>query len=279
MGIPIVAASKSQKLEVGYTFLLPLLDGTHVLGQIAFAVYVTKTLPSVALAFFAHRSSDTEVLRELASDASNLRLPMMVMKPTGADELRYGAWPMVGHQPVEYSNFDVPRRVTVNSCDEQAATSSLLPIRVEMYWGIWPWEYYGGIDRFLLDGFKVPPYPAHARFKKDFTEEELFRLEERDVARIRANVKRVPSRRGSRKTIHIRYAYEGSGLPGVEQLRRRQALETKLGEKGAGVIEDAGAGGGIMDVYVSTRDVEKSRPIVDSVLAELGVLDASITTE
>jgi hypothetical protein len=273
-------ALKTLRLELGQTFLLPLLDGTYALGQIAFVLYVTKTLPSVVTAFFAHRSADTEALRAIASKSSNLHAPMMVMMPIG-DELRYGTWPIIGKQPVAYDNFDVGQRVNVNGCDGLSASSNAIVDRVEMYWGILPWDESGihHLDRYLLDGFRVPPYPGHARFAKDFTEEEIFRLKERNVARIRANLKKVPKRRGSHKTIHIRYAYEGSGLPGVEQLRRRQALETKLGEKGAGVIEDAGAGGGIMDVYVSTRDVEKSRPIVDSVLAELGVLDASITTE
>jgi hypothetical protein len=198
-----------------------------------------------------------------------------------ADELRHGVWPIIGKQPIAYSNFDTSRRVNINGCDGESGSSGLILDRVEMYWGILPWDYYGPgvLEHYLLDGYEVPPYPAHARFKKDFTEEELVRLADRDRARVRENLKKFPKQRGPHKTIHIQHAYEGPGFPSVDQLRRRHALETKLVEKGARVIEDAGAGGGVMDVYVSTRDVGKSGPIVDSVLAELGVLDASITTE
>jgi len=274
-----MGSSKKRRLELGQTFALPLLDGSYALGQLAFVSYVTKTIPSVATAFFAHRSPHIEALQAIASDPSNLHRPTMVLKPP-ADELRYDVWPIIGQQPVAYDNFDVSQRVDVNFCDGRAGSSGTIVDYIEMYWGVLPWDYYGPgeLEHYLLDGFQTPPYPDHARFKKDFTEEQLVRLADCDRARIRENLKKFPKERGPHKTIHIQYTYEGPGLPSVEQLRRRHALETKLAEKGAGIIEDAGGGGGIMDVFVSTRDIAKSRPIVDSVLAELGIVDASISS-
>jgi hypothetical protein len=209
-----MSTATNVRLEAGQTFLLPLLDGTYTLGQVAFSTYVTKTLPVVATAFFPHRNIDQNILRGIASDPANIMRPIMVLMPA-ADELRHDVWPIIGKQPVAYANFDTSRRVNINGCDGESGSSGLIVDRVEMYWGILPWDHYGPgvLEHYLLDGFQAPPYPAHARFKKDFTEEELVRLADSDRARIRENLKRFPKQRGPHRTIHIQYAYEGPGLP------------------------------------------------------------------
>ena len=271
---------KAMRLELGQTFVVPLLDGSFVLGQVAFLTYVTRTLPWVATAFFDHRSTNRAALESIAANPNNLQHPAFVLMPD-SDQLRHGLWPVIGKQPVNYTNFDVSRRVDVNSCDGESASSGMYVNYLEMYWGIYPWDYYGAgtLERRLLAGFQVPPYPARARFRKDFSEEELARLEDRDVARARRIAWQTTRERGSRTTIHVQYPYDGAGLPSVLELRRRHALETKLSERGAGRIIDAGGGGGAMDVYLSTSDAQKSRATIGSVLSDLGISNATITVE
>jgi hypothetical protein len=52
-----------------------------------------------------------------------------------------------------------------------------------------------------------------------------------------------------------------------------------LAEKNAGEIEEAGGGEGVMDVFVSTGDPDKSRAVDEKVLVDMGIANATVTIE
>ncbi len=274
---------KTSLPPVGTILAVPLLDGSAALGQLAGAIELDRSgsIAQIAVAFFACRLEPGAVLSLAVDLITDPTSPMMVVSPTD-DMIRYGAWHAVGHRPFRsYDNFDVARHLTPFGLNGASSTGFMTQGELECYWGIFPWDHYGDpkhIDKRLLPGHTVPPYPRHARWRKDFSEAELVDLEDRSRVRTREVLAKWPRKR-SRKQVHIQYSIAGAELPTSGELRARHALEDKIGASGLGEIISAGAGEGRVDVHVATTDPEKLRRLVEGLLAAAGVRDAVIVDE
>jgi hypothetical protein len=152
-------------------------------------------------------------------------------------------------------------------------TSQIVGSLLSAYHGLiaWDWlhdpRYY---EKLLLPGVKVPPT---IRYKKDIGSPL-------DAPRAAAPANDDPESVTGAAEIHVSIAYRGDGLPSVDLLRRRQALERRLEADGAGEVTDAGAGEGVMDLYLATQDARRALPLVRRAIAELGFGDdASIEVE
>ena len=56
--------------------------------------------------------------------------------------------------------------------------------------------------------------------------------------------------------IHIQIKIQGDGFPSPEELDLRHELEDWIEDNGVGVVVDAGAGGGVMDIFIEPSDME-----------------------
>ena len=275
---------KTVAIDVGDVIAIPMLDETYAVGQICYTIHFpgTRTIARIAIAIFACRLDSATCSMAAAENLTDWRSPVMVVSPT-IDMIRYRAWPIIGRRSFDgYQNFDVGQRVGATGVDKTSETGFLVQAYAECFWGIFPWDYFGDpkhIDKLLLPGHTVPPYPAQARFKKDFSADEIFVLEQRSTARARTWLMTKWPPRRNKKTIHIQYPLAGSGLPTVSELRIRHAVETAIHECRAGEISDAGGGEGVMDIYVITKDVVKARPLLEKVLADASIVNPTIELE
>jgi hypothetical protein len=69
--------------------------------------------------------------------------------------------------------------------------------------------------------------------------------------------------------IHIQLRLEEE-FPDPEELSARHQLEDALEEEGIGSVVDAGAGGGVMDIYVEVKDAAAALPEIHRLLEEHG---------
>jgi hypothetical protein len=90
-------------------------------------------------------------------------------------------------------------------------------------------------------------------------------------AEIRAITPRVSNDITGPAEIEISIRYTGDGMPSLDELRERQALERRLAETGCGEITDAGAGEGLLEIYLEVQDAAVALPIVEGLVAELGL--------
>ena len=61
--------------------------------------------------------------------------------------------------------------------------------------------------------------------------------------------------------IHIEFKLTGDGFPNADELRLRHELEDWILDRALGDIVDAGAGRGVMDIYVETSREDAQRQI------------------
>jgi hypothetical protein len=73
--------------------------------------------------------------------------------------------------------------------------------------------------------------------------------------------------------VTIQLLYPGTGLPSTDLLRKRQELERRIEAAGAGEIEGAESGAGVMQIFLRTDDVRRAMPLVEKAAAELGFAD------
>ncbi len=62
-------------------------------------------------------------------------------------------------------------------------------------------------------------------------------------------------------------------MPSTDDVRRRRDFEHRLEAAGVGDVEGAESGGGVMEVYLRTRDVRRAVPLVEKVAEETGGKD------
>jgi hypothetical protein len=70
--------------------------------------------------------------------------------------------------------------------------------------------------------------------------------------------------------LHITITYTGEGLPGVELVRKRRAVEAWIEHRHLGEVTDAGGGGGVMDIYFDAPNAREAMAAVTEKLDELG---------
>lgn len=54
--------------------------------------------------------------------------------------------------------------------------------------------------------------------------------------------------------IHIQMRLRGQGFPSPDELQLRYELEDALEDQGVGEVVEAGAGGGVMDIFLEVED-------------------------
>ena len=247
---------KRQKSMAGDLFAVPLSDGTYGLGHI-----IDRDRYSARCALFAKRSKVTVSLLKGIDDA--LRGPLTILDLT-SNELNSGAWPVIGHHVVDYSAFKIPTDgVGVSH------TSGAAPGFLEAYHGLEPWD--GMFDpryheKQLAPGVLVP---TTVRYKRDMAKEDLAAFTASHTSK--GGQTSVITEGPAELTLQL--VYPGTGLPGTDLLRRRQELERRLEAAGAGEVEGAESGAGVMEIYLRTDDVRRAVPLVEKLAAELGFAD------
>lgn len=250
------AKRRRVKVAPGQLIAVPLLDGTCGL------VHVVSGKLSIIVAHYAHRAATREGLIDRLDEA--LAPGPIAMLEVTSDEIGVGDWSVIGSREAKYpaSMLDMKGR---------SYTAGMSRFLLSAYHGLRPWDemhdprYY---EKALLPGVSVPPT---VRYKRDFEKEAA-------AAPAPSSAAEPPVADGP-AVIHIEIKYPGDALPSIPLLHRRQALERALEEAGAGEVTDAGAGGGVMDIYLDTKDVRHAMPLVRDAVKQAGFeQDATIET-
>ena len=70
--------------------------------------------------------------------------------------------------------------------------------------------------------------------------------------------------------IHVELRIGGDGFPAAEQLRIRHELEDCIHDNGIGQVVDAGAGRGVMDIFVEASS-DRALDAIERLIAERGL--------
>lgn len=241
---------KRVKPSTGQIVAIPLVDESFGLGHVAlFDLSITVVL-------FARRARSPEALA--AEIDRGLDEPPIAMMVLTADELRDGHWPVIGHREPSYP----PAMLDGQG---RSFTASMARTLLSAYHGLLAWDMMADakyLEWRLLPGVKVPPT---VRYKKDFEA-----VKKTDALKKAAEITEGPAE------IHVQIVYPGDGFPSVDLLHRRQELEKRLNASGAGEVTDAGAGGGVMDVFFASEDLKRALPLVKQALADLGFEDDAL---
>jgi hypothetical protein len=73
--------------------------------------------------------------------------------------------------------------------------------------------------------------------------------------------------------VTIQLVYPGTGMPDPELVRRRQDFERRLEEAGAGEVEGAESGAGVMEIQLRTGDVRRALRLIERAAEESGWKD------
>lgn len=240
---------KRVKVAAGQIVAVPLIDGTYGL------LHVVVFKIGIIAAHFAHRGAPPEGLLDGVDEA--LRTGPIAMLKVTSDEIRVGDWPVIGHRDRTYP----AEMLDMKGISYTASMSRHL---FNAYYGLLPWDGMHDprcYEKMLLPGVPVPPT---VRYKRDFEKEAAA------AAASAPTTNPAPPVTDGPAEIHIEIKYPGEGLPSIELLHRRQALERSLAEAGAGEVTDAGGGGGVMDVYLQTSDVRRALPLVRAAVRAAG---------
>lgn len=245
---------KRVKPHAGQVVAIPLADGSFGLGHVAaFDMSITMVL-------FARRARTPETL---ASEIERglAEAPIAMMEVTD-DELNDGEWPVIGERPPPYP----PAMLDAKG---KSFTAPMARTLLSAYHGLLAWDMMADPRYFewrLLPGVKVP---SSIRYKKDLEAAAKTEAAKTEAAKSEAAKKAEEITEGPAE-IHVQIVYPGDDLPSTDLLHRRQALEARLDASGAGEVTDAGAGGGVMDVFFTTQDVKRALPLVKQAVADLG---------
>ena len=79
------------------------------------------------------------------------------------------------------------------------------------------------------------------------------------------------TRPGPRQKVHIRIAYQGKGPPGPILRERCDRVEESLVQEAGGTIGESRCGDGTVDIYVSTREAQRTIPVAWKIISHLGL--------
>jgi len=255
------------KVTPGQIVAVPLLDGSFALAHVAHLSYLTITL-----AHFAHRATSPDKLLDGLGEAMAARL-LAIMDVT-SDEIRDGHWPVIGHKEPTYP-------APMLDMKGSSSTASISRALFDAYYGLRPWDGMHDPRYFEKKLLSDVPVPPTVRYKRDF---EMAAAAQAAAAATTststATENTGPAITEGPGVIHIEIKYDGDGLPSMELLHRRQAIEEGLESAGAGTVTDAGGGGGIMDIYLETKDVAHAMPFAHAAIKAVGFeKDARIAVE
>ncbi len=250
------------KVQPGQLVGIPLRDGSFGLAHVA------AEKPGITCAVFPLRAPEPDALAAGASRALE-RPPIAVMTLT-PNRVTDGSWPVVGFQKPEYATALLDTK-------GRSYTAGSLEQLLDAYHGLQPWDemadprYY---ETCLLPGV---PVPSTVRYKQDFALEAQA-ITARSTSTPGEDT--PPAITEGPGVIHIEIKYKGDGLPSMELLHRRQAIEDGLEAAGVGEVTDAGGGGGVMDICLETKDVAHAMPFVHAAIKAAGFeKDARIEVE
>jgi hypothetical protein len=237
---------KRVRSRAGQVVAIPLVDGTFGLGHVALKPYL-----EITVALFARRARSPEELAAAMHEA--LAEDPIATLAVPDNPICDGSWAVIGSSERSYP-------AEVLDKHGRSFSSSYAPNLLSAYHGLLPWDERGprapaAYGDNLLPGVKVPPT---VRYTKDLPPPAT------TAPAPATEVTEGPAE------VHIQIVYPGDVLPSVELLRRRQELERRLEEAGAGEVTDAGSGGGVMDVYLTTDDVQRALPLVRKEIGALG---------
>ncbi len=266
------AKRRRVKVKTGQIVAVPLRDGTFGLGHVAQYTYL-----QAILAHFDHRAKHAADLIEGAEEAMKHRL--LTILAVTSDEIYDGHWPVIGHKEPTYPAALLDMKGTSH-------TGNVSRWFFDAYYGLVPWDAMAATPRYfenmLLAGVPVPPT---ARYKRDFEKgAETAVGTTPGGAAVEASPvtdsEQVAMNTEGAGVVHIAIKYDGDGLPSIPLLKRRQAIEDALESAGVGEVTDAGGGGGIMDIYLETKDMSHAMPFVHAAIKEVGFeKDARIEVE
>lgn len=248
------------KIEAGQVVGVPLCDGSFGLAHIA------RYDLSIWCVLYDQRERDIAKLSEQIEPAMKSH-PIAVMEVT-SNLVEDGLWPIIGTVVPCYA----PELLDTKGWSYVGTNTQFL---FEAYYGLRPWDEAAipkWYDNMLLPGVPVPP---SVRYKRDFEKETTGNSDKqpRPADSAVSPHEETPAPNPPRDKpgeIHIQMKYPGEGLPSIELLHQRQALERALEETGAGEVSDAGGGGGEMDVYLQTDSILRAIPLVKAALHKAG---------
>ena len=248
-------AKKQRRVRVktGQLVAVPLQDGTYAL------LHVALYDGDVIGAHYPHRKSAPEQLIEGLEEAMH-RGPIAVLAIT-SNRVQDGHWPVIGHKDPAYPAKLLDTRGTSH-------TAGVTPNLFEAYFGLRPWDEMHDprwYEKVLLPGV---PVPSTVRYRRDFESDTT--VHSVTVAAAPNHGDGSPAVMTGPAEVHIEIRYPGTDLPSLDLLHRRQELERALESAGAGEVTDAGAGGGILDIFLMTPDVQTSMPLIRSAVKAAG---------
>jgi hypothetical protein len=249
----LTTRSRRVRVEAGQIVAVPLCDGSFALAHIA------RFDLSIWCVLFDGRAHDVTGLSHRI-DAALASRPIAVMEVTSV-QVRDGTWPVIGSRTPCYP-------AAMLDTKGHSSVGMLTQMLFEAYYGLRPWDEGWDpkdYEKRLLPGVPVPPT---VRYKKDF---------EKDAAASASShvppADAEPPVTDGPAEIHIEIKYPDNALPSIDLLHRRQALEDALEASGAGEVTDAGGGGGVMDIFLETKDVRRALPLVEAAVRAHGFAD------
>lgn len=133
--------------DQGDLFLVPCLDGSHLVAQ----VLQKKALPDgVCLCAFTNRPHVSGAVAPLTVDEA------ISVVFTDASLLNDGTWAIVGLEPIpRHAHFDTPRHMFM---DDEPKAPAVIEAFLNAYLGLYPWDAFGEgfFEALLLEGREVP---------------------------------------------------------------------------------------------------------------------------
>jgi len=240
--------SKRQKPQPLDFFAVRLSDGTFGLGQLR------EVLDDESIVLYGTRAESPEALADLSLKVTSGDAVGVLFICTR--ELARGDWQIIGNAGDDrgVSALHRPRQGT-------SYVGEVVDDFLEAFHGLQPWDESEWNPKILLPTLKPPPN----RMMRDAPEHQPSRPAPRAPSPI-------PEAAGQ---LHVEILYEGAGLPDVPLLRKRQALEAWIESEGLGEVTDAGGGGGVLDVFIQTKDARRAAAAIEGKLVELGWQDVS----
>lgn len=253
------------RVKTGMIVAVPLRDGSFGLA------HVVHYYGNAVTAHFAHRAASPEKLLVGLKEAMADRL--LTILDVTSNRISDGYWTVVGHEEPAYP-------ATMLDMKGTSHTAGMSEWFFDAYYGLVPWDgmhdprYF---EKKLLPGVSVPPT---VRYKRDFEMAAAAQAAAAATTSTSTPAQQTgPAITEGPGVLHVEIKYQGEGLPSMELLHRRQAIEEGLESAGIGTITDAGGGGGVMDIYLQTKDVARAMPFVHAALKEAGFEDARIAVE
>ena len=239
--------------RVGDLFAIDLADGSWGLGHI-----VAGGGANTWHVLFAKRAATVEALSAALDDMIHEPIGVLVSNDT---DIRRGTWPLVGHRAPDYPDMRLPK-----VSGEGATwwyTPAFLPDFIEAYLGLRFWDE-GQATPSMYRDILLPhlPVPTTARYKAAGS----------PMPSPPSPPKPPPVTDGP-ALVTLQLVYPGTGLPSIDLLRKRQELERRLEAAGAGEIEGAESGEGVMEIFLHTHDVRYAASLIESIAAELGLAE------